>query len=143
MQLANDVTVRNCRADFKYGPAAHVTNQTGSDGVDTELTLLPSPTSDALTEHIFRRGGQAKAAALIKGHDLDIVLKAEAEDLGTGDEYIPIVVGIDPDDQETTQIRLENRTPVPVLVTEGAKDCMIKSVGPVEDNGSNNEIQSL
>jgi hypothetical protein len=71
-----------------------------------------------------------------------VVLKQDADDLGKPDA--PVVVGYQKFAQEPARdITLTNRTDQPVILRESAQNCTVKSRSPVDDRGSNNDVQSL
>jgi hypothetical protein len=71
-----------------------------------------------------------------------VVLKQDADDLGKPDA--PIVVGYQKFAQEPARdITLTNRTDQPVILRESAENCTVTSRSPVEDRGSNNDVQPL
>jgi hypothetical protein len=149
LNAAPNTTIRNCEAGFRYGPGLllgawcnHIRN------VDAEVTLLPSETPASVRKQVYSvKGGDAPnpwpfVAAGISGTGHDVVLKQEAEDLGKPDA--PIVVGFQKFAQEPARdITLTNRTDQPVILRESAENCTVKSRTPVEDRGSNNDVQPI
>jgi hypothetical protein len=144
-----NTTIHNCEVGFRYGPGLLLGSWCNHiHDVNAEVTLLPSETPDSVTKQKLSRDGTKYAnpwpfvAAGISGEGHNVVLEQEADDLGKPDA--PIVVGFQKIAQEPARdITLTNRTEQPVLLRESAQNCTVKSRSPVEDRGSNNDVQSI
>jgi hypothetical protein len=130
--------MKNCTTDFKYSPALFSHNGTE---LSLDLELLPSGTDGSITTHRVGLTERPKDAALIEGVDSEFVFRSSADDVGIGDQYIPIVIGSW--SHETHDIHLTNQTSLPVLLMSPTNNCTVESVGPVTDNGDNNEIRDI
>jgi hypothetical protein len=145
----SNFTIRNSSADFKYSPGLligswnkHIQN------VDAEVTLLPSQTDESITKQFYSYSKLPAAnpwpfvAAGIAGEGHDVVLKPGAEDLGKPEA--PVVVGTNKFAEDSAQnVTLVNRTNQPVILRSDAENCTVESRSPVDDRGSNNDVQRL
>jgi hypothetical protein len=148
---SNNTTIRNTAVDFKYNPGLNISAWCigSSQNVDAEVTLLPSATDDTITKQFYSFSKLPKAnewpfvAAQIAGTGHEVELKQAAEDLGKPDA--PILVGKSKwtDDTDAEDIDLVNRTDQPVILRSNSRNCTVSSRGPVDDRGSNNDVQSL
>jgi hypothetical protein len=148
--VPSNTTILATEADFKYSPAISLGCWCNSvRDVEATLTLLPSETPESITKQFYSFEKLPAAnpwpfiAAGITGEGHQVELKAASDDLGKPDA--PIVVGHYKwaADVPARNVTLTNRTAQPVILRSDAENCTIKSKGPVEDNGSNNDVQSI
>jgi hypothetical protein len=151
IHASNNTTIRNTAADFKYSPAVNIGAWCigSSQNVDASVTLLPSATDDSITKQFYSFSKLPEAnqwpfvAAQIAGTGHEVELKAGADDLGKPDA--PILMGKSKwtSDMGAKDITLVNRTDQPVILRSNSRNCTVTSKGPVDDRGSNNDVQSL
>jgi hypothetical protein len=139
----------NCEADVRYGPALALGGKYAADGdptdVEVDLEILPSPTTGIEQQyHGFTRMSDRKyQGAYIAGDGHDITLRQTADDLQL-DAPRPLLLGSwGLSAGGATNVTLENRTDLPVILLESTRNCAVRTDTAVENRGSNNTVERL
>jgi hypothetical protein len=139
----------NCQADVRYGPALALGGKYTKNGdptdVEIDLEILPSPTMGIEQQYPgFTGMGKRKfQGAQIAGDGHDITLRQPADDLQL-DAPRPLMLGSwGLSKGGASNVTLENRTDLSVILLESTRNCTIHTDTTVEDRGSNNTVERL
>lgn len=106
----------------------------GIQNVTGDFIILPSP-APLLDEP------KTRAIAKIGGKNHDLTFRRATEDLQLNGSRRIIVGEWESHASGAENVRIVNRTGLPVMLNEGAKNCTVITNGEVTDNGKNNKIR--
>lgn len=134
--FGNNAVAKNCKGDANYGPLLFME---GSNAI-IEIEVLPNE-SDR----------KVHALATIQGQNNLVTLKASKSK--TRLQSLPILIGYThPEHGEAmspyslgicTQLKLNNSTNMPIIISDKASNSLVRTRGTVEDNGQNNTIEYI
>lgn len=123
------VILENCKSDVAYNPVFYLKRGELTENAKYDVTILSPPKGTRTTPR--------SSLGIITGKNCKFTLRdgtttpipEEANFLECGDER-----------RELTNSSIENYTSAKLILNDNVKNCTIRSIGPVEDNGNNNRV---
>lgn len=125
------ISMKNCYSDVAHNPVFNLTRWNNPQEAHYEITLLSPPKGTEPT---------AKTSlGKICGEDCTFIIR---EDLKRPlpDKVNYLICG---GDKELVNSSIENHTKAKLILEKNVKNCKILSLGPVEDNGRNNQVTRI
>ncbi|MGJ8723171.1 MAG: hypothetical protein ACSHYB_01330 [Roseibacillus sp.] len=126
------VLLENCQSDVAYNPVFHLLRGEMPQNARYEVTLLSPPEGAQPTPRTNLGTISGERCHFILKDGTTRPIPEEANVLVAGGPRRDLVKSV-----------VENYTTAKIVLNENVRDCVIKSVGPVEDGGKGNEIIQL
>ena len=122
------VTMKNCRGDIAYNPLFNLTRGPIPKDAFYEVTILSPPEGTRPTLRTSLGTICGDHCTFIFHDGITRPLPRRANILNCGDKH------------ELKNSTVTNYTKAKIILNKRVSNCVIKSVGPVEDNGKNNTV---
>jgi len=125
------VVMRNCRADVAYNPVFNLTRGDVPYQATFELTILSPPEGAPITPRSGLGVIAGDGCTFTIHNGLTRPLPEPAAQLLCGGR------------KGLVNSTVINATPIKLVLDQGVKNCVIRSVGPVADQGSGNKVERI
>ena len=127
----SEIVMKNCHGDVAYNPLFNLTRGDLPKNATYEVTVLSPPEGSKPTPR--------SSLGKICGNKCQFVFKdGTTRPLPEQANYL-ICGG----DQELTNSTIDNQTTAKLILMKNVRNCTIRSIGPVEDNGSRNKVEII
>lgn len=131
------VTMQNCRGDIAYSPLFNLTRGALPRGSTYEVTVLPPREGVEVTDGT-NLGRPTDFGRICGKHTTFIFHKGG--DVPLPEKILRIRAG---DGKPLVDSKVTNYTRAKIILSDKVRNCTIRSMGPVEDNGRNNTVVRL